>query len=81
MCGSGLIFQIMEKYIIWLLPDNKKLQIRYFVTEADSMAKALDNLKTTATFTYKIMGVSGYYNLGGVSREVADKAFVNNSFY
>jgi hypothetical protein len=71
----------MEKYIVWLLPDNKKLQIRSFHTEAKSMKDALDNLKNTATFTYKVMGLSGYYNLGGVSKETADKVFVNNSFH
>ena len=77
----GFNFYNMEKYIIWLVPDNKKLQIRSFHTEAAAMQDAIQNLKNTADFKYKIMGVSGYYNLTQASKEVQDKAFVNNSFH
>ena len=71
----------MEKWIIWFLPDNKKIQLRSFTTEAKTMQEALDNFKNNTDFAHKVMGVSGYYNLGGVSKEVADEKFVNNKHY
>ena len=71
----------MEKLIVWFIPENKKIQLRQFHTEAENASQAIENLKKNATFTFRIMGVSGYGNLGSASQEKKEKDFVNNSFY
>lgn len=65
----------MERYVIWFLPVNKKIQINQFHTAADSIEEALNNLKREADFAYKVMGVGNF-------REDKEKnQFVNNKFY
>jgi len=71
----------MERYIIWLTPINRKILYRSFYTEAKNVNEALENLKTNADFEYRVIGISGYNNLGASTQDERDKAFKNNYFH
>jgi hypothetical protein len=63
----------MDKWVIWFLPENKKIQFNQFHTEAATVQEAIQNLKENADFTYKIMGAG---NWRGKQEE-----YINNKFY
>ena len=63
----------MEKYIIWFLPENKKIKLNQFHTEASTIQEALENLKRSAEFTYKVMGAGNWRG--------KEEEFINNNFY
>jgi hypothetical protein len=76
-----LKYNKMEKWIIWFVPDNTKIQLRQFHTEAETMNDALKNLEKNADFTFKVLGVSDFYNLGDGSKSEKDNRFKDNSFH
>lgn len=70
-----------KKWILWVVPENKKLKYTQFWTEAPNMQDAMLNLKNTADFKYRVLGVTDYMNITQASVETKLKAFINNSFH
>ena len=70
-----------ERYIVWVNPQNKKIQKNQFHTLASSIEEAIDNLnKNKGTVDYKIYGVSIYDNLCLNNVKTPEESFINNIF-
>jgi hypothetical protein len=69
------------RYIIWLNPQNKKIQTNQFHTLANSMEDAINNLNLNkGNVNYKILGISVYDNLCLNNLVTPEESFINNRF-
>jgi hypothetical protein len=64
----------MERFIVYIVPENKKIQLTQFHTEAENMFDAIENIKKFSSEKFKVLGVRNYPEV------FADKWF-NNKFY
>lgn len=66
----------MEKLIIWIMPEDKKIQYNQFHVECSSTKEGLALLSDNADFKYKVMGVTTHGKVG-----VKNQEFINLKFY
>jgi hypothetical protein len=50
----------MQKYIVYLLPEDKKEQRNQFHTEVETMKDALKKVQETAPFKHRVLGVRAH---------------------
>lgn len=69
----------MEKFIIWITPNNKQVQKNQFWTEAENVAEAIkimeEEAKKHIASTFKVLGVSGF------NATQIEENFKNNTFH